>query len=162
MDGLDFRELDSTRCSIARAVSLLGDRWTLVVLRDLGNGVRRFDELCTHLGIARDVLTARLTRLVDAGLVERREYREQGSRARHEYVLTSIGHDLRTVLVALMDFGDAHLSGSHGPPMSLRHRDCGAPIHARLVCDDGHQIGGDAPVDLLVVEGEHRVAVPER
>lgn len=144
---------DSGTCSIARTAQILGDRWTVLVIRDLFNGVRRFDELHTHLGIARDVLAKRLALLVDEGLVEKRPITIDGQRARHEYVLTGSGRDLRTVLVAIMDWGDRHRSGQDGPPVSLRHRDCGAAVHARLSCEDGHEIAPETRTELVVLPG---------
>lgn len=135
-----WTDFDSRTCSIARTAHILGDRWTVLVIRDLFNGVRRFDALQEHLGIARDVLTKRLQLLVDEGIVDKRPVKIEGERARHEYVLTEAGRDLRTVLVAILDWGDAHRSGIEGPPASLRHADCGAAVHAQLVCEDGHGI----------------------
>jgi DNA-binding HxlR family transcriptional regulator len=135
-----WRDLDSGACSIARTMTVLGEPWTVLVLRDLLNGLGRFDELVTHLGIARNILTRRLTTLVDAGLVETREYREPGRRARHEYRPTPAGRDLRPVLLALMAFGDRHHAGPDGPPAVVEH-DCGAPVELREVCTDGHVLG---------------------
>jgi DNA-binding HxlR family transcriptional regulator len=149
---------DSATCSIARTAQVLGDRWTVLVVRDLFNGVRRFDALQQHLGIARDILTKRLALLVDEGLVERRPYQVDGERARHEYVLTPAGRDLRPVLVALMDWGDQHRPGPDGPPMSLQHRDCGAPIHAHLTCDAGHEIPGSGRAELIPLPGARLVS----
>lgn len=148
-----MQEFESGACSIARAVELVGDRWTVLVLRDLFNGVRRFDGLRDHLGISRDVLTSRLAALVDAGLVDRRPYRETGSRERFEYVLTPEGRDLRSVLTALMDYGDAHLATDAGPPMQVRHRDCGAAVHTRLVCDAGHVLDAADRTDIVPLAG---------
>lgn len=144
---------DSGTCSIARTAQILGDRWTVLVVRDLFNGVRRFEALQQHLGIARDILTKRLALLLDEGLVEKRPYRPEGERARHEYVLTPAGRDLRTVMVALMDWGDEHRPGAGGPPMSLRHRDCGAEIHAHLACDAGHEIDAATRAELVPLAG---------
>jgi DNA-binding HxlR family transcriptional regulator len=135
-----WTDYDSGACSIARTAQILGDRWTVLVVRDLFNGVRRFDALQDHLGVARDVLTRRLASLVAEGLVERRPIAIAGERARHEYVLTPAGRDLRPVLVAILDWGDAHRAGPDGPPASVRHDDCGQAVHARLVCDAGHEI----------------------
>ncbi|MCW2830743.1 MAG: transcriptional regulator [Aeromicrobium sp.] len=148
-----WADYDSTACSIARTVQLLGDRWTILVVRDLFNGVRRFDELQSHLGVARDVLTKRLALLVDEGLAERRPVTIAGQRGRHEYVLTPAGRELQTVLVAIMDWGDRNRSGPAGAPMQIRHRDCGAPVHAHLRCDEGHEIGPDVKVELLPLPG---------
>ncbi len=150
---MPLTDYDSATCSIARTAQILGDRWSVLVVRNLFNGVRRFDALQQHLGIARDVLTKRLALLVDEGIVERRPYRPEIGRLRHEYVLTPAGRDLRTVMVALMDWGDAHRPGQDGPPMSLRHRDCGAEIHAQLTCATGHEIETSTRAELVPLAG---------
>jgi DNA-binding HxlR family transcriptional regulator len=139
--GPDPRDLDSAACSIARTMALIGQPWTLLVLRDLFNGVRRFEELAGHLGIARNVLTRRLAGLVEDGRVERVAYREPGQRTRHEYRLTQAGWDLRPILLAVMAYGDQHLAGPEGPPVRVEHADCGAEVGVRLECAAGHPIG---------------------
>ena len=136
-----YSAYDSDACSIARTLALIGDRWTLLVLRDVANGVRRFDELASHLGIARNVLSQRLARLAQAGLVDRTAYREPGARERHEYRLSGPGRELMPILVAFMDWGDRNLAGPEGPPAVLRHADCGASIRIRLTCEEGHELG---------------------
>ncbi|MCL2583911.1 MAG: helix-turn-helix transcriptional regulator [Streptosporangiales bacterium] len=136
-----FSAYDSGTCSIARTMELIGDRWTILVLRDVANGVRRFDELAGHLGIARNVLSSRLARLSDAGLVERTAYREPGARERLEYRLTGPGRELIPVLIVIMQWGDRHLSGPEGPPVVVRHDDCGAPVRTTLTCAEGHELG---------------------
>ncbi|WP_456696567.1 winged helix-turn-helix transcriptional regulator [Aeromicrobium sp. P5_D10] len=146
-------DYDSGTCSIARTAQILGDRWTVLVVRDMFNGVRRFDALQQHLGIARDILTKRLQLLIDEGLVDKRPIKVEGERARHEYVLTAAGRDLRTVLVAILDWGDRHRAGPDGPPVSLRHNDCGAPVHAQLTCESGHQIDAATRTHLVPLEG---------
>jgi DNA-binding HxlR family transcriptional regulator len=128
-------------------MTVIGQPWTVLVLRDLFNGLRRFDELAEHLGVARNVLARRLASLVEHGLVDRVEYREPGQRARHEYRLTPAGRDLRPVLLALMDYGDHHFAGEDGPPMRFLHRDCGGDVAVRLECSEGHQL---ASTDRLV------------
>jgi DNA-binding HxlR family transcriptional regulator len=137
---IDPRQFDSTACSIARTMGLIGQPWTLLVLRDLFNGVRRFDELADHLGIARNVLTRRLAGLVDDGLVEKVSYREPGQRARHEYRLTQAGWDLRPILLVVMAYGDSHLSGPDGPPLRVEHADCGGEVVVRMECAHGHPL----------------------
>ena len=127
-------------CSIARTLAVLGDRWTLLVLREAFNGVRRFEELQRRLGIARDVLTVRLNRLVEEGVLQRVPYREPGRRERFEYRLTAKGVDAYPVLVALMAWGDRHKADADGPPVELEHRDCGALVHAELRCEAGHAV----------------------
>ncbi|WP_214404576.1 winged helix-turn-helix transcriptional regulator [Pseudonocardia lacus] len=135
---MDWSKIDSQRCSVARAASVVGDAWTVVVLRDLFNGIRRFDDLTAHLGIARNVLTRRLATLVDEGIVVRVPYREPGSRERHEYRLTQAGRDLRPIILAMLAWGDVHRSDGFGPPMRVEHAECGAGVHIELRCDDGH------------------------
>lgn len=147
-----WTELDANACSVTRTMDILGDRWTMLVLREVFNGVRRFDEIQSHLGISRSVLTDRLTRLIDDGVLERQPYREPGDRQRYEYRLTDMGKDLQTLLVALMDFGDRWL-GDEGPPVIVRHADCGSPVHARLVCDDEHLVARRRDVYMDVGPG---------
>jgi DNA-binding HxlR family transcriptional regulator len=125
---------------VARAASVVGDTWTVLVLRDLFNGIRRFDELTAHLGIARNVLTRRLATLVAEGIVAKVPYREPGSRERHEYRLTDAGRDLRPVILAMLAWGDVHRADGFGPPMRVEHADCGQPVHVELRCADGHLI----------------------
>jgi len=133
-------DYESAACSVARTVDVLGDRWTLLVLRDIFNGIRRFDEISAHLGVARDVLTKRLAVLVGEDLVERVPYREPGARTRYEYRLTDAGRDLRPVLLALLEWGDRYRSDPAGPPAHLFHAECGAPVHVEVRCSAGHEI----------------------
>jgi len=140
-DMRPYSAYDSDTCSIARTLALIGDRWTLLVLRDVANGVRRFDELAGHLGIARNVLSQRLARLAQAGLVNRTAYREPGARERQEYRLTGPGRELIPILLAFMDWGDRNLAGPDGPPAVVRHADCGARIRVTLTCAEGHELG---------------------
>ena len=140
---LPWRELDSGTCSIARTMAVLGEPWTVLVVRDLLHGVRRFDDLVAHLGIARTVLSRRLAVLADAGLVETTEYREPGRRGRREYRLTEAGYDLRPVLLALMAWGDRHRPGADGPPVVVRHDGCGAPVELVAECAAGHRLAAD-------------------
>lgn len=140
--GTAWCELDSSACSIARTMAVLGDPWTVVIVRDLLHGIHRFDDLVAHLGIARNVLTRRLAGLVDAGVVHAVDYQEAGQRTRKEYRLTDVGRDLRPVLLALLAFGDRHLSEA-GPPVVPEHAGCGAPVHLETVCERGHRLGPD-------------------
>ena len=119
-------------CSIARTLEVIGDRWTLLILRDAFRGVRRFDDLQRDLGIARNILTDRLQKLVDAGVLARRLYQEHPPR--HEYRLTPMGYDLSPALVALMHWGDRYLADAPGPPLELVHDTCGTPVDQTFVC----------------------------
>jgi DNA-binding HxlR family transcriptional regulator len=119
-------------CSIARAVDILGDWWTPLVLRESYYGVRRFEYFQKTLGIGRNILTQRLNRLVDEGLLVRRPYQEKP--LRNEYVLTDKGRDFFPVLMAMVHWGDQWLSDEAGPPITLRHTTCGHDMHAEVVC----------------------------
>jgi len=119
-------------CSIAKALEVVGERWTLLIVRDVMNGRRRFDELQKGLGVARNVLSARLQRLVDEDILERRPY--QTNPARYEYFLTEKGLDLWPALVALLAWGDRHSPNPGGPPLLIVHKECGGPVSDRGVC----------------------------
>jgi DNA-binding HxlR family transcriptional regulator len=112
-------------CSIARALDVVGEWWTLLILRDVFLGVRRFEAIQADLGIARNILSDRLSTLVTHGVLEKQRYQEHPER--FEYVLTAMGRDLVPVLLSLMRWGDQWLSPD-GPPMILVHRACGQPV----------------------------------
>src|ERR1700735_4280054 len=135
-----YSAYDSGTCSIARTLALVGDRWTLLVLRDVANGVVRFDELAGHLGVARNVLSSRLARLAQAGLIERTAYREPGARERHEYRLSGPGRELIPILLAFMTWGDRNLAGPEGPPAVGATAGWGARIRVALTCEEGHEL----------------------
>jgi DNA-binding HxlR family transcriptional regulator len=133
-------ELAEERCSIARPASLLGDRWTLVILRQCFNGIKRFEDFQSTLGISRSLLSERLGRLVDAGVLRREPYKD-AVRTRDRYRLTEMGLDLYPVLIALRDWGDRYLEGDC-PPVEIRHRDCGGEPTLELRCDKcGEEVG---------------------
>jgi DNA-binding HxlR family transcriptional regulator len=127
------RDYEGQVCSIARTLAIVGDRWTLLVIRDVVLGNHRFDELLTSLGVASNVLTDRLTRLVAEGILERVRYSERPER--FEYQLTEKGRELGVCLLALMQWGDRHVSDE--PPRIARRRSDEAPITVRLVAGDG-------------------------
>ena len=129
---MPYRDLQDDACSIARPVSVLGDRWTLIVLRQAFRGVRRFDEFQSSLGISRPLLADRLARLVQAGILERRPYLSD-QRPRQEYRLTKKGLDLYPVLMALRDWGDRYMAPG-GPFVLYRHRGCGGSAQVRHTC----------------------------
>jgi DNA-binding HxlR family transcriptional regulator len=133
---LDWRDFDSEQCSIQRTLALIGEKWTILIIRDAANGIRRFDDFRQHTGVSEAVLADRLRNLVARGILETREYQEPGQRRRHEYRLTAKGWDLFPVLIALMQWGDEHLGGRQ--PWEVRHRACGSPVRAevRCTCDD--------------------------
>ena len=137
-------------CSIARSLDVVGERWALLVVREVALGNRRFVDIRDATGAPPAVLTERLRSLVDVGVLTTRPYREPGARTREEYALTDAGRELQPVLSALMDWGDRHLAGPDGPPTVVRHVSCGAPVHARLVCDQGHEV---SPRDVRAQTG---------
>jgi len=120
-------------CSIARTLEVLGERWTILVIRDIFNGKRRFDQIQENLGVARNVLSNRLARLVDEGILEKRPYQERP--ARYEYFLTEQGLALWPVMIGLLHWGDEYLSEPDGPPMLVRHKECGGLVDERGYCE---------------------------
>lgn len=127
------RTYDNQVCSVARALEVIGDRWTMLVVRDAFHGVRRFEEFQERLGVARNVLSDRLSRLVDDGILEKRRYHERPER--FDYRLTPKGVDLFPVMVSLMKWGDRHAPNPGGPPVRVLHRGCGGEVDERLLCD---------------------------
>lgn len=134
-------------CSIARAVDVLGDPWTLLVLREAFYGVRRFDELQANLGVGRAVLSRRLDGLVEEGLLERRRYQDRPPR--HEYVLTPAGRDSWPVLATLLSWGERHRADPDGPPILLVDDRTGAPVTPVVV--DAHTGAALDPRGVRVV-----------
>ncbi len=140
------RDYEGQICSIARALEVVGDRWTLLIIRDVVLGQTRFDQLSDSLGVASNVLTDRLNRLTAEGVLERVPYNERPER--FEYRLTKKGRELGLVLIALMQWGDRHLSDT--PPRIARRRSDRSPVSVRLVGKDGSVV---APHDLELVPG---------
>ena len=134
-------------CTVGRTMAILGERWTFVVLREVFNGVRRFDDIRRHSGIPRQVLSNRLGLLVEQDILRREPYQDPGERARHEYRLTSKGFDLYPVLVAIADWGDRYVSDTVGPPVEFTHRECGSTVHTALECGNGHRV--ERPRDVV-------------
>ena len=118
-------------CSLGRAMELLGERWTFLILREAFWGVRRFSILQRNLGIARNILSSRLQNLVTAGILERSKYQDEPER--FEYKLTEMGRDLYPAVVAIMRWGDRHLADEAGAPLVLRHT-CGHDAAPELCC----------------------------
>lgn len=132
-------------------MAVLGEKWTVVVLREVFNGVRRFEDMRERTGIPRQVLTNRLAMLVGQGVLHRVPYREPGARSRDEYRLTDKGFDLYPVLVAVREWGDRYLADPGGSPIEFIHRDCGADVRSYLRCENGHEV--DNPRDVLPQPG---------
>ncbi len=128
----------TTNCSVARTLAVVGEKWTFQVLREVFLGVRRFEDMHVHGGIPRQVLSKRLASLVDAELLVRVPYREDGARERHEYRLTDAGAELSLPLIALMAWGDKHLADDSGPALHVVHRECGERVHLVAHCAADH------------------------
>ncbi|MBI1238310.1 MAG: transcriptional regulator [Alphaproteobacteria bacterium] len=146
---MKWQRLKRERCSIARSLSVIGDRWTLLVLRECFLGVRRFEEFEAGLGISRTMLARRLQHLVKHGVLRRAVYSTRPRRA--EYRLTEKGRALYPVLLSLLRFGDQELAGAEGPPLVLTHRPCGHAFHAEARCSAcGEEV---RPHDVSVAAG---------
>ncbi len=135
MDGkfVDWKNVASEHCPVGSALDLFGDRWSILVIRDVMNGVRRFDELVERLSVSRATLSDRLRRLTEAGILEPSDYDDSRGRVRTEYRLTEKGWDLRFVLVALREWGDRHVIGAGNEPLRLVERDSGHDVHLALI-----------------------------
>jgi DNA-binding HxlR family transcriptional regulator len=123
-------------CNLARSFELIGDRWTLLILRSAMYGVCRFDDFQADLDVPRSVLSNRLAGLVESGIVERREYREEGQRARVEYPLTKMGRGLALPFFAMTEWGDKWL-GDGVSPLTLRSKTSGQKFAVALVDEHG-------------------------
>jgi len=134
---------------VGQVLSLVGERWALLVVREVSLGLRRFNELEAATGAPRAVLSDRLRRLTAAGVLSPREYVVPGSRARNEYVLTDAGYDLLPLLAAVSDWGERHLGTGTAQDVVYRHGGCGGRVTARLVCECGGEAG---PQDRLVAQ----------
>jgi DNA-binding HxlR family transcriptional regulator len=134
-------------CNLARSFELIGDRWTLLILRSAMYGVRRFDDFQAELEVPRSVLSARLAALVDAGIMERREYREEGQRARIEYPLMDMGAELGLPFFAMTTWGDKWLAEGE-PLFGLRSRANGQKLRVMLVDERGKPV---KPQDIQYV-----------
>lgn len=127
-----WTEINEMKCSVARTLSVIGDRWTLLIVRDAFLGVRRFEDFQGDLGMTRHRLAARLAKLVDDGILARVKYQDRPRR--YEYRLTEKGIDLYPVVVSLLRWGDRWMTGPDGPPIELVHRNCGAHVMPALTC----------------------------
>jgi DNA-binding HxlR family transcriptional regulator len=130
--GVPKQSFSDIACSIARAVDVIGQRWTPLILRDLFAGMTKFEDIRRDLGIASNILAARLDELERHGVVERRQY--LSAPARYEHVLTERGRDLYPVIAALLAWGDKWMSTPDGPPVLTVHTDCGHVTIGKTVC----------------------------
>jgi DNA-binding HxlR family transcriptional regulator len=152
-------------CSVAKSLEVIGERWSLLIVRDVMNGNRRFGEIQGSLGVARNVLSARLQHLVEEGILERRAYHENPPR--YEYFLTDKGLDLWPALIALLNWGDKYSAGPEGPPRLIVHKDCGGVVSERGICEscgkllharDARQVAGPGFEAALAAGGNESSA----
>jgi len=122
---------------VARSLSVVGERWTLLILRDCFRGLRRFDQFAASLRLSPHLLSTRLGKLVEEGILERRTYQEQP--VRHEYRLTPKGRDLYPVIATLVRWGDRWMAGDDGPPATFIHKECGHAMTPEVVCSECRQ-----------------------
>ncbi|MFV0524133.1 MAG: winged helix-turn-helix transcriptional regulator [Acidimicrobiales bacterium] len=137
---MDWERVPPVPCPVSSTLDLVGDRWSLLIVRDVMNGVRRFDGLTKRLGIGRATLSARLRQLVDDGILETADYLDRRGRTRSEYRLTDRGWALRHVVVALRDWGDAHVIGEGNELLHLVDRTSGRPVRLAFVDDTGSEV----------------------
>ena len=135
-----WNDIGDLTCSVARSLSVVGDRWTLLVLRNAFLGMRRFEDFQRDLGTTRHRLADRLRKLVSNGILERVRYQERP--ARFEYRLTEKGRDLYPIMVSLTRWGDRWMAGKDGAPVELVHKACGKTTMPSLACPEcGEHVG---------------------
>lgn len=127
-----WNELDKEACSLTRTLSVIGDRWTILILRDCFLRVRRFEDFQERLGIGRGILADRLRQLTEAFILTKVAYQEKPTR--YEYRLTAKGKDLYPIIMAMVHWGDVHMAGRKGVPILHHHRSCGDTFHPVLAC----------------------------
>jgi DNA-binding HxlR family transcriptional regulator len=142
-----WQDLDKEPCSVARTVAVIGDRWTLLVLRDCFLGIRRFDAFEERLGITRHLLADRLRKLVAHGVLRKALYHERPRR--YEYRLTEKGIDLHPIIMAIVHWGDVHLAGKGGRPLLHRHKGCGHLFDPVTTCSECREPVGAREVEVL-------------
>jgi DNA-binding HxlR family transcriptional regulator len=146
---MKWLEMSTENCTVQRTLDLVGEKWTLLIVRDAFHGVRRFDDFHRHVGLSEAVLADRLRKLLSAGILRTVPYREEGSRTRREYRLTRKGRDLWPVLVALRQWGETYVADPEGPVLDILHSDCGAPVRVVVECSGDHDVLDPADVRVL-------------
>lgn len=137
---MKWEDLADQPCSVARSTAVIGDRWTLMILRDCFLGVRRFEAFQERLGISRTIIADRLKLLTDEGVLRKVAYQERP--VRHEYRLTEKGLDLYPVILAIVSWGDRHYADDRGPPILRRHKACGCDFQPVMSCSEcGEAVG---------------------
>jgi DNA-binding HxlR family transcriptional regulator len=132
--GMKWDELEEEPCSVARTIGVIGDRWTLLILRECFLRTRRFEGFQSALGITRHLLAERLKKLVRTGILRRIPYQE--SPKRHEYILTQKGLDLYPIMMAIVHWGDTHMVDERGRPLLHEHKKCSKTFNPVMVCSE--------------------------
>jgi DNA-binding HxlR family transcriptional regulator len=157
MTGVERKSFAGMDCSVAQCLEVVGEWWSMLIVRDTFMGVTRFDDFQSRLGISRNILQDRLSKLVEAGVLIRIPYSEHP--LRHDYKLTEKGRDLWPILTAMRQWGD-HYAAPNGPPVQVTHRACGEISTATLVCSAcGEALG---PRDVKAIAGPGREALRRR
>jgi DNA-binding HxlR family transcriptional regulator len=131
---------DTTNCSIARTLEVVGEKWTLLILREVWYGLSRFSDLERILGCPRNLLAERLRKLVEHGILSTEPYQQTGSRSRHRYVMTPKGNDLAPAVLGLLQWGDRYRADPEGPAVNTFHTGCGAPLSVQIRCEHDHHV----------------------
>ncbi|MDZ7883972.1 MAG: helix-turn-helix domain-containing protein [Mycobacterium sp.] len=131
---MNWLALDTENCPVQRTLNVVGEKWSLLIIREVVNGVRRFDDFHDHLAVSEAVLADRLRKLVASGILVTRPYQPPGGRTRNEYRLSDKGWDLWPIIMSLMQWGDKHAADPQGPLLDVRHADCGAPVRVVVEC----------------------------
>ncbi|WP_250032367.1 winged helix-turn-helix transcriptional regulator [Paractinoplanes maris] len=137
---MPITKLRDSSCSVSRSLSVLGERWTLLILRLAFEGETRFDGFRSNLGMAADVLSDRLGTLVENSIMTKQAYQEPGRRTRYEYHLTPAGQELHVVIAGLQQWGDVHLPWEGGPTVVRQEHETSAPVRVAFVDGDGHEV----------------------
>lgn len=159
---MDWLEQSTENCSVRRTLDVIGDKWTIQVIREAFHGVRRFDQMRDHIGVSDSVLSSRLRKLVDEGILETAEYRQAGYRRRKEYRLTASGRDIYPVIVSLLSWGDSHRPDPSGPAIEISHVDCGGAVDVEVRCAHGHRLSSPREAVASTGPGARLAAVPSR
>jgi DNA-binding HxlR family transcriptional regulator len=153
----DRMAYSADNCSLTQALAILGDKWTIPLMREAFFGLRRFSQFEAALGCARNLLSARLLALIQAGLLDHVDYQEPGQRRRREYRLTEKGRALLPLLISLVQWGDRWAVDPKGPPIMLSHKGCGGQIRVDVVCDRGHGDLSSSDITVSAGPGARRV-----
>jgi len=151
----ETRAYSVDNCTVGRTIAILGERSTLLVIREVLTGIRRFEDMRVRTAIPRQVLADRLRLLVQHGILRKEPYQPPGQRARHEYCPTDKGLALYPVVVAMAQWGDRYLADPEGPPLQFEHRDCGAKVDVTLDCAHGHEVSDPRQVIPQPGPGAH-------